>query len=581
MSAKKDRPSPRQRPPRRRERELRAPHKRATHPLFVRLFSLRFLRQLPLPLGPSGQPSRFAPSHFRSWYRPVGKKRRARFWARALGDPRRRPSWFELALYLVDCSPLRALLEPLLGERGEKPFDPLSLLLVCLWKIQSAQTWAAVASVLADPQRGAAWRTLFGFLLHDTPAESTLRAFRDRLPDELLNQVQQLFLQALYQAGLLPPSDPHGYIVTGDGQLHAARSVHRCHHALPACYQAVSPGQKRFCPALVETAGRYGCACDTPACQRRCALAPHWDRQAGFVVYTSKHRNEQGQTVKRIDRAVFGYRSAASRLVDERFHHAWTARTDLYAAPTDEGRTFPAHFAATYASLPEQRVAYALYDSACGEQPCLDAVYDVGGIPLFDVQADPSDNDAALRRARRYDEHGHPLCPQGHPLTFQGLDRRPQPRARWVCAHACRQSPQGEVPECPWLQKKRGFYFYLTRHFRDGSYRLARLVPYDTPLWHKRTGWRNVSEGRNSVMERLGLKRLPDYGLRHAAFLVSGADVVENLATLARLVFEATGLDEGFVVREEQEPWPRPSTEQEPGLETVVRLAEQEKSTLA
>jgi len=580
MSAKKDRPSPRQRPPRRRERELRAPHRRAAHPLFVRLFSLRALPQLPLPLGPVGAPPRFPPRHFRSWYRPAGKKRIYSFLNRVLADPRRRPSWFEIALYLVDCSPLRALLESLLGVRGEKPFDPLSLLLVCLWKIHSARPWDAIASELADPEKGAAWRTLFGFAFHDTPGESTLRAFRDRLPDEFLNQVQQLILQTLYQAGLLPPADPHGYILTGDGQLHDARSIHRCHRTVPACYEERPAGAKRSCPALEETKGQYGCACDTPACQQRCALAPHLDPQAGFVVYTSKHRNEQGQTVERIDRAVFGYRSAATRLIDRRFHHAWTVHTHLYPAPTDEGVTFPTCFAAAYQSLPERRVAYALYDAACGEKQCLDAVYDVGGIPLFDVKADPSDRDAALCRARGYDEHGHPFCPHGHKLTYQGIDHRPQPRARWVCGHACRKSPQGEVAACPWLRKKRGFHFYLTRSFRDGSYRLARLVPYGTPLWNKCTGWRNVSEGRNSVMERLDLKRLPDYGLRHAAFLVTGADVVENLSTLARLVFEATGQDEGFVVPEEQEPWPLPSDEQEPGLETVARLAE-EKITLA
>jgi len=180
---------------------------------------------------------------------------------------------------------------------------------------------------------------------------------------------------------------------------------------------------------------------------------------------------------------------------------------------------------------------------------------------LFDVQADPTDHDPQVCQARGYDAHGHPLCPHGFKLTWQGLERRAQPRARWVCGHLCGQSPQGPVAECPWLAKKRGFHFYLTRHFRDGSSRLARLVPYDTPLWRKYTGWRNVSEGRNSVMVRLGLKRLPDYGLGHAAFLITGADVVENWSTLARLVFEATAQDEGFVLREEQEPWPRPADE--------------------
>jgi hypothetical protein len=577
MSAKKDRPAPRQRPPRPRLRALRAPAKRATQPDFVRRFSLRALGAL-LPLGPQGPASRWPPSHYRSWYRPIGKARRQRCWARALSNPSRRPSWFELALYLVDCSPLRVVLPRPASARGEKPFDPLSLLLVCLWKIATAQPWDTVARILADAMNGASWRQLFGFTLHDTPCESALRAFRDRLPDDFLNQVLQCFLQTLYQADLLPPVEPHGYILTGDGQLHDARTSHRCHHAIAACYQALRPEQTRLCPARVETQGHYGCACDTPACQERCGLAPHRDREAGFVIYSETKRNEQGEKVTQIKRAVFGYRSAATRLVDVRFHHAWTVRTDLYAAPTDEGVTFPSYFAAAYQSLPEKKVAYALYDAACGEQQCLDAVYDVGGIPLFDVKTDPSDDNPQLCQARGYDEHGHPLCPHGCPLTYQGLDYRPQPRARWVCAHACRKSPSGPLAECPWLQKQRGFHFYLTRHFRDRSYRLARLVPHGTPRWHKCTVWRNVSEGRNSVMQRLHLKRLPDYGLRHAAFLITGADVVENLSTLARLVFEATAQDEGFVLPQEQEPWPPPGNEPNATAETGDRRGEEENA---
>lgn len=578
MSAKKDRPSPRQRPPRSRPRALRAPAKRATQPQFGRRFSLRALGRQLLPVGPPGPASRWPPRHYRSWYRPVGKARRARYWNQALTNPRVRPSWFELALYLVDLSPLRGLLPEPASARGERPFDPLSLLLVCLWKIAAAQPWDRVASVLADSVQGAAWRQRFGFALHNTPSASTLRAFRDRLPDELLNQVQRCFLQTLSQAGLLPPGEPHGYILTGDGQLHDARTCHRCHHAVASCYQPLAPGQTRPCPAHEQTQGHYGCACDTPACQQRCALAPRLDPEAGFVIYSATQRNERGEKVTQIKRAVFGYRSAATRLVDPVLHHAWTVRTDLYAAPTDEGRTFPSYFAAAYQALPEQRVAYALYDAACGESQCLDAVYDVGGIPLFDVQADPTDKDSQVCQARGYDAHGHPLCPHGFKLTWQGLERRAQPRARWVCGHACRQSPQGAVAECPWRPKKRGFHFYLTRHFRDGSYRLARLIPHGTPQWARRTAWRNVSEGRNSVMQRLGLLRLPDYGLRHGAFLIIGADVVENWSTLARLVFEATSQDEGLVLPEEQEPFPRPPDEPAAGAAVVDRPGAEEDS---
>ncbi len=560
MSRKKDRPSARQRPPRPRDRERRAPQKRATQPAFVALFRLRAFSRGPLPWGPPAAAAGVRPARFRCWYCPPGKRALRRFLGWLQADPRRRPSWFALALTLVDCSPLRPLLPLPASERGERPFDPLSLLLVCLWKSDSGRPWDTLAAELAEPEAGAPWRARFGFSLHDTPAESTLRAFRHRLPAAFLDAVQALFLQTLAQAGLLPPAAPHGYLLAADGQLHQAHSAHRCHHAVAACYEAAPAGAKRACPARTATDGHYGCACDTPACQERCVLAPHLDPQAGFVVYTSKHRDKQGRLVERVDRAVFGYRSVATRLIDERFHHAWTVHTDLYAAPTDEGTVFAAHFAAAYAHLPEKQVAYVCYDSACGEQPALDAVYDVGAIPLFDLRADPSDTDTAACRTRGYDEHGHPFCPHGYPLDYQGLERRAQVRARWVCGHACRRA-KTEVAECPWLKKKRGYHFYLTRCFRDGSYRLARLIPYGSRQWNKRTGWRNVTEGRNSALERRGLKRLPDYGHTHALFLIRGVDVVENLSTLARLVWEATSLDTGWVWPEEQEPGTLPESE--------------------
>jgi len=65
----------------------------------------------------------------------------------------------------------------------------------------------------------------------------------------------------------------------------------------------------------------------------------------------------------------------------------------------------------------------------------------------------------------------------------------------------------------------------------------VRDVPVGTPAWkriyHRA---RNASEGRHSILERWGLKRLPVYGdLRGKAFTFQ-ADVWLNLTTLARLV---------------------------------------------
>jgi hypothetical protein len=551
---KKSRRSARRRPPRRRPKNLRAPHKRATRPQFVQLFSLVSLTTLPLPLDISLALPPFPKRRFRSRYRPRSRRRIRRLFGQLKAHQARRPSWFEVALHLVDFEPLRPLLLYLTMDptaRGETPFDPLSLFLVCLWKIHDNLSWETVASRLAHPQDGALWRRLCGFSDRDTPAESTLRAFRDDVPDCFLNDALGLFLQALHRIGLLPPLEKtHGYILVGDGQLHDARSRHRCHHATAACYLPTSPEQPRPCPAWEESEGRYGCPCDQPGCEQRCGLAPRLDPEARFIVYSRQDKKAGQRTIIYIDKAVFGYRSMAGRLVDWRFCHAWNVYTDLFPANADEGVHFPLHFRAVYANLPLKEVGDVLYDSACGEQPCLDAVYDLGGIPLFDIQRDPSDRHEKKWLERGYDDHGRPLCHQGFVMTYQGIDYG-RPRARWVCGHACRRSELGEVVGCEYLKKKRGQYVYIQRHLPDKTYRLARLVPHGSKSWKRRTRWRNTSESRNSSLEAKGLRRLPDYGRSHGAFLIIGADLVENICTLARLVYEATLQDDRFQALEE------------------------------
>jgi len=544
-------------PPRQRARNLRAEYRRASQPQFVRTFSPRELSQLPLRLPcPGGLPA-IPKRRFRSWYQPRSRNQSRRFLARLKAQGSRSVDQFKLALSLLDFSPWRRLLFHCTTQssaRGEPPFDPLSLLLACQWKVATGLPWSTIASHLADEANYAHWRQLFGFRRGDTPNEVTLRAFREKLPNGLLNYLQKLFLARLDQAGLLPePEESHGYLLVGDGQRHRARSRHRCHHAIATCYQPTSASLPRPCPAHKKSKGNYACACDTPACAAACALAPRWDRQARYSVYDRQKERPKtapapgpAKNVSYKD-GLWGFRSLASRLVDTRLHVAWNVYSDCLPANADEGTRFPAHIAATYANLPRKQLGYVIYDAACGEQDCLDAVYDLGGIALFDITRHASDQNTARCQERGYDKHGHPLCDWGFPMTWLGLDRtRPQPRSRWACLHSCRHSASGEVPACPYLANKKGQHRELKRAFDQGSYRLARLVPYGSKSWRRLTAWRNTAEGRNASLEKKGLKRFPDYGLLHVTFLVIGADIVENWCTLARLVYEAALLDDRF-----------------------------------
>jgi hypothetical protein len=89
---------------------------------------------------------------------------------------------------------------------------------------------------------------------------------------------------------------------------------------------------------------------------------------------------------------------------------------------------------------------------------------------------------------------------------------------------------------------KHGYTMTVGRTHADGSVRLAREIAYGTQAWKERFGRRNCAESRNSILERLGLKRMPVHGLTSCHVTVLQGDFVANQNTLARLIREATAL---------------------------------------
>jgi len=80
------------------------------------------------------------------------------------------------------------------------------------------------------------------------------------------------------------------------------------------------------------------------------------------------------------------------------------------------------------------------------------------------------------------------------------------------------------------------------RTHSDGSVRLAREVAYGSPTWKQRYGRRNSAESRNSLLERLGLKRMPVHGLASCHVTILQGDFLANQSTLVRLIRQATAL---------------------------------------
>lgn len=516
---------------------------------FRATFSLEALQdQLPLSFPTPVQVS--APLHFRtlSWYTYPG-------WT-ILSDPKQLAvlSAFYVALHLMDFSPLRAELTLLtaihLNAPGQTPFDPVSLFLCCLLRLEKGLGWKELAKFLAGPE-GACWRRLFGFREGCTPAPSTLRHFYHALGTAFHTDLCPRFMALLHTAELLlehttHPASPSegGLPLAADGMLHQAHSTMRCGQVTESCYQPSSPEQPRPCPA--REAGQEGCDCTVAACVQACRFTTLRDPEARLIHY--RGRNQEGEEDPRRARNVYGYRSYSQLLCDDELHVSWIAHTSLHPANTDERVIFPTHFPRLQQRLPQIPIGEVVADAALGFKDCLDLVYEAGAIPVIAIRHDERDEDEAACKLRGYDKNGYPLCAHGYPMTYNGLDYH-RLRACWVCRQVCSRAPEprGEDAECPFRDPRRplGQVRHVGRAFihPDGTSheRLARLYPYGSSLWDAHYDSRkNGVEGRNSQITRLGLKRMWSYGLAGATADITFADLLINLRTLGRLVQEAT-----------------------------------------
>lgn len=566
-----------------------APQKRAEQPLFVSMWSIQaLLSRLPLlfPVDPNLPPS--PKTHYRSDYRcpePATLLNKAQL--AILTE-------FEIALYLIDFSPLERLLAKIYvdSHKGQVPFHPVSLFLcICLRREQNLK-WAALAKLLAG-SNGAGWRALFGFREGNTPSASGLRYFFNAVGPKVFDDLCPRFIELLRQHGLLPehstyPGDPpdRGVTVTQDGQLHPARSRPSCQLAIESCYEPLASGAEletgpkadaSSCdrdnqengtvgqsevpprrPCRARDKGLPGCLCDTPACQERCDRASVLDPDARFIHYEG-HNNatktgseaKEGKESKSKGIDVFGFRSVVDRILDDRFAVAWTAKSSLYPANTDERSIFVERVKKLQELFPDLKIGEWLDDAGVGYAECLNAIWEMGALRMVEIRADASDKDFDKCVERGYDEHGHPLCPHGYHLHHNGYDYERR-RGKHVCRQACRKESRREgetvcvVEGCPYLDDgPLGFIINVRRAFANGSMRLVREIPYGTEEWDKRYGRRNLSESRNGQMDGMGLKRMQSYGLERDTKDVQVADFVINLRTLGRLVREATKLSEG------------------------------------
>jgi len=521
--------------------ELTASQKRAAHPDFVKTFALSALRdrlplRFPVPEGLPPSPKR----HYRSHYRYLGPD------DLAIPVILASLTLFEIALRLIDFSPLRDFLAQFYVQsaRGQVPFDPVSLFLCVCLRRELNLSWRALAKLLAG-EHGAGWRRLFGFQDGVTPSASGMRYFFNLVGAEVFDELCPLFTDLLHQAALLPehstyPGDPphRGVTISHDLMLHEARSKMKCAYVTESCYQPAP----RPCPA--REAGKEGCDCTEEACAQVCRKATPLDAEARYIHYQG--RNKEADLSSQDNprgRDVYGYASNPDRLIDDRFACAWTIRTGLHPANSDERELFPKSFAYLQERFPYLEIGEVLADAALGFRCCLDPIWEAGALRMVDIRAAEGDDDPQVQLRRGYNEEGHPLCIHGYEMRSNGhdYDRR---RTKWLCGKICLKDPKRPVPDCPYLapEHKHGQVINVGQTLPDGSVRLAREVPYGSAAWKRRYRRRNLSESRNGSMEGMGLKRLPSFGLTRNCKEVAIGDFLENLRTLGRLVQEATTL---------------------------------------
>jgi hypothetical protein len=462
-------------------------------------------------------------------------------------------SSFEIGIRLFDYSPLEPLLASHIyadSAKGQTPFHPVSMYLLNLYRRDRDLSRPEVLRILRHPEDGRTLRRCTGFE-DDFPSESGLRYFEGRLTPELQQEINALQMDALYQARLLPvrPGTDGGQkaVLSFDGMLHEARSRMRCSSTKAGCYQPAP----RSCPAREK--GKRGCECRDEDCARTCRHATPLDPLARFVVYTGNNKrattspNAPVQTQRagrtRTRRMVYGYYSYAGQLLDDELATYWILPAAFGSATCGDPSLFPDNFAYLQKRFPWLTIGEVLADAGACEQTCLDAIWNAGALRMVDIHSHKSDNDPNTQLMRGYDEHGHPLCPFGYVLQSNGYDYRRR-RAKWRCAKQCQRDAQGPPPQCDYLQAeyKHGYTTTIGRTHADGSVRLAREIPYGSPAWKERYGRRNSAESRNSLLERLGLKRMPVHGSDPCHVVIMQGDFLANQNTLVRLIREATAL---------------------------------------
>ena len=376
--------------------------------------------------------------------------------------------------------------------------------------------------------------------------------------------------------GLIPthatfPFDPpeRGVSVALDSRLLAARSRMGCRHMTAACFL---PLEQRTCAAQAK--GKEGCRCDTPACHDNCRRATPRDPEAAYVHYAGSNQPKKKPVVKPGDtdqpghgrgKDVFGYKDKAFEILDDRLFTYWPLVGPFVPANrNDHLQTIPG-LADLRRRFPDLKIGEVTADAGEGYDEILAYFYDqLHALRLVDQRAASCDEQPLICLKRGYDAQGMPLCPHGYRLAFNGHDYARRD-SKWVCRQCCRRqlrpdvavpgpasqdptavdTPPAQDPDvlnCPYRDPAHplGQVVRIGRTLPDGSLRLARDLPVNSPSYALRQGRQSYAESRNAGQKRRHLERSPWFGLANSAKAACLGDILTLALNLPRFIREAT-----------------------------------------
>lgn len=536
-------------------REVPAAQRRLLSAHFQASFAWTALQVL-LPLQPVLSPVTPPPAarRFRSDYRWLPTEALDGAVLEGLDD-------FDLILRLFDFSPWRPLLaQRFRSQLGPPAFDPVSLalgVLLARWRGWSCPT---LNRELRSAERGQGYCQRLGFDPRDLPSLSTWRMALKETTVEWWLECADSLAEGLMALGLIPtqstfPGDApqRGVSLAIDSQLVAARSHMRCRFQNARCF--LLPAERQ-CAARAK--GKEGCTCDTARCADHCRLAAARDPEAAYVYYSGSNQDaavEKGkeqQRQKRRGKHHFGYKSKGFNLIDDRLATFWVLSGPFVPANrNDHLQTIPG-LERIRQRFPALQVGEVLGDAGEGVDDVLHYVHQtLMARRLIDQRHHESDQDSLTWLARGYDALGNPLCPHGYRLAHNGYDYH-RHASKWVCRQRCHTRSGPDVgaerlladssKACPYrdLARPCGFSLRVGLALPDGSLRLSRDLPVDSPAWSLRQGRQSYAESRNAVQERLGLKRSPWFGCENSAKATCLGDILTNLLNVARFVRQAT-----------------------------------------